>query len=150
MGWKIPERAIIKGLEKTIKNTGLLGRWQELGHSPRVICDIAHNSDGIAETIQQLRSQEYDQLHLVLGFVRDKSLENILPLFPKEASYYFCSPKIERGLDVHELQMKAGQYGLTGGTYQSVRKAYNEARNSASIKDLVYIGGSAFVVAEVL
>ena len=134
----------------TVKNTGLMGRWQQLKQSPSVICDIAHNTEGIKEIIEQLKQQTYVELYMVLGFVNDKNLNKVLPLFPKEARYYFCSPNIERGLDVEELHRMARQFGLNGETFNSVDKAYKKALKRATGDDLIYVGGSAFVVAEVV
>jgi dihydrofolate synthase/folylpolyglutamate synthase len=150
LGWEIHKEDIKRGLNKTVKNTGLLGRWQLLKQSPLVICDIAHNAEGVKEIVIQLENHIYDELHMVLGFVNDKKLDKVLSLFPKEAHYYFCRPNIERGLDAFELQEMAEQFGLKGETYNSVKKAYKGALKSASKNDLVYVGGSAFVVAEIL
>jgi dihydrofolate synthase / folylpolyglutamate synthase len=148
--WNVSEEHIRKGLLNVVANTGLLGRWQLLGLNPKVICDTAHNREGLSLAMVQLQGETYDKLHIVLGVVNDKQLERILPLFPKQASYYFCEPNIPRALKTELLQKKAAEFGLDGRSFSSVRKAYKEAVKSASAKDLVYVGGSTFVVAEIL
>lgn len=149
-GFIVPETAIEKGLKKVVSNTGILGRWQELQHSPRVICDMAHNREGLKTVIGHLESLQYDRLHMVIGLVNDKELEDILPLLPKTASYYFCKPDVERGLDVEIFQREGGKFGLKGSSYDSVQEAYKAALNEANMNDFIYVGGSTFVVAEVL
>ncbi|WP_024479222.1 bifunctional folylpolyglutamate synthase/dihydrofolate synthase [Cellulophaga baltica] len=148
--FKVSKEAIKKGLLNVVVNTGLLGRWQTLSEHPRVVCDTAHNTDGLKIVIQQLLKQEYDQLHVVLGFVKDKDLALILPLFPKNARYYFCAPKINRGLDEIILKNTAEAHQLIGESYSSVNKALESALSAASKRDFVYVGGSTFVVAEIL
>lgn len=149
-GWNLSEENCRKGLLNTIKNTGLMGRWQLLQERPKVICDTAHNKEGLQLVLSQLKNEAYGQLHIVLGVVDDKDLENVLPLFPKEATYYFCKPAVPRGLSVKVLEEKASQYGLFGEVYLSVKMAYKDALLSAANEDVVYVGGSTFVVAEVL
>lgn len=146
----VSETAIKQGFLKVIANTGMLGRWQQLGSHPTVICDTAHNAHGLTLVLPQLQKQKFDLLHIVFGVVNDKNLEEILPLFPKYALYYFCKPNNSRGLDAQILQEKAEAFGLKGETYLSVSNAYQNARKNASPSDLIYIGGSTFVVAEIL
>ncbi len=149
-GWNISEQNIQNGLLKTIKNTGLLGRWQTLRDNPKVICDTAHNKEGLQLVLEQVSTETIAHLHIVLGVVSDKDLASVLPLFPKNATYYFCKPNIPRGLDASILTTQARIFGLVGEEYISVKKAYLAAVESASEKDLIYVGGSTFVVAEVL
>lgn len=149
-GWNISEDNIRKGLLNTVKNTGLMGRWQILRESPKVICDTAHNKDGLQLVLKQLAAQEYKQLHIVLGVVSDKDLSLVLPLFPKGAIYYFCKPNIPRGLDASVLLSEARVFGLVGVAYISVKNAYLAALKASSTGDLIFIGGSTFVVAEVV
>jgi dihydrofolate synthase/folylpolyglutamate synthase len=146
----IPKDAIERGFLNVIQNTHLKGRWQQLGENPKIICDTAHNAHGLKIVLNQLLHESFDQLHIVLGVVNDKNLEEILPLFPKNAIYYFCKPDIPRGLDVKILKEKAAQYNLAGETYHSVSNAYQTAQEKASPKDFIYVGGSTFVVAEIL
>ena len=149
-GWNISEENIQKGLMNTVKNTGLMGRWQILGQAPKVICDTAHNREGLQIVLDQLASEDFQNLHIVLGVVSDKDLASILPLFPKDAIYYFCRPNIPRGLDASLLLSRARGFGLIGQEYISVSKAYEAALKAALPQDLVFVGGSTFVVAEVL
>ncbi|MGK0386826.1 MAG: dihydrofolate synthase/folylpolyglutamate synthase [Patiriisocius sp.] len=149
-GWRISEDNIQKGLQNVVKNTGLLGRWQQLKNRPLVIADTAHNREGLAFTMAQLSEINCDKLHLVIGVVSDKDLDRILPIFPKNAIYYFCQPEILRAMDVFLLQQKAAEYELEGAAFSSVKIAYQAALDTASINDVIYIGGSTFVVAEVV
>lgn len=149
-GFKIHPKNIESGLLKVVKNTGLLGRWQQLGESPKVICDTAHNKNGLEMVLNQIKKEKFEQLHIVLGVVNDKDLNEVLPLFPKNAIYYFCKPNIPRGLDAAELEAKSQLFELNGKTYPSVSEAYQQALQNAAPTDFIYIGGSTFVVAEIL
>ncbi|WP_378184350.1 bifunctional folylpolyglutamate synthase/dihydrofolate synthase [Aquimarina sp. SS2-1] len=149
-GWEITQTNIQNGLRKVVINTGLLGRWQIIQEEPKVICDTAHNEDGLRSVMKQLSNQNYVDLHIVLGVVNDKDLKNILPLFPTEAIYYFAKPEIARGLDQEILKQEALKFNLKGFCYSSVKIAYQTALEAASKRDLVYVGGSTFVVAEII
>ncbi|MFD2564905.1 bifunctional folylpolyglutamate synthase/dihydrofolate synthase [Aquimarina rubra] len=149
-GWNINKKNIKSGLSRVVNNTGLLGRWQILQKSPKVICDTAHNEDGLRLVLKQLLNEEYDKLHIVLGVVNDKDLKKILPLFPTNGTYYFAKPEIARGLDEKILKKEALKFNLNGECYNSVKMAYKVALQSANNKDLVYVGGSTFVVAEII
>ncbi len=149
-GWKILEENILNGLLNTFKNTGFIGRWQVLREIPKVICDTGHNKEGLQLVMEQLKKENYKNLHIVLGMVKDKDLASVLPLFPQNATYYFCKPNIPRGLDASLLLTQARVFGLIGEEYISVGKAYAEALAAAENDDLVFVGGSTFVVAEVL
>ncbi|MEO8255238.1 MAG: bifunctional folylpolyglutamate synthase/dihydrofolate synthase, partial [Flavobacterium sp.] len=140
--------SIKSGLLHVVKNTGLLGRWQQLDQNPKIICDTAHNKNGLEIVLKQIQKETFDHLHIVLGVVNDKELDEVLPLFPKNATYYFCKPNIPRGLDAVLLQEKAFQFSLIGNTYESVEIAYNKAQINSAPTDFIYIGGSTFVVAE--
>ena len=148
--WKISNKNIEEGLLNIVKNTGLKGRWQTLSESPKIVCDTGHNHHGISIVIQQIAQQKYKKLHIVLGFVKEKDIDNILPLFPKNAIYYFCSPNIPRGLDANILKEKASLFDLQGNCYSSVNEALNYAKKQATTEDMIFIGGSTFVVAEVV
>lgn len=148
--FKISEKNIKNGLLKIIDNTSLQGRWQQLLKNPKVICDTAHNAHGLTIVLNQIQKEEFEELHIVLGVVNDKNLNEILPLFPKKAKYYFCKPNIPRGLDAEILQQKAKDFQLKGKVYISVSNAYEDAIRKANKNDFIYIGGSTFVVAEVL
>ncbi|RXP52649.1 bifunctional folylpolyglutamate synthase/dihydrofolate synthase [Lutibacter sp. HS1-25] len=149
-GYSISEENCKQGLKNVVKNTGLLGRWQLLNNTPKVICDTGHNKEGLKYVFEQLKQEVYENLHFVFGVVNDKDLNSILPLFPKNAHYYFCKPNIPRGLATQILQQKSEEFDLKGNTYSSVQEAYKEALKSASEKDFIFIGGSTFVVAEVV
>lgn len=149
-GFKTEEKHLRAGLKNVIKNTGLMGRWQVLQKEPMVICDTAHNLEGLSLVLKQIYKQEFDVLHIVLGFVKDKNLDTILSLFPKDAYYYFCRPRIPRGLHQSSLEVKANEYGLKGKAYSSVNKALIAAKSAATKADFIYVGGSNFVVAEVV
>ena len=146
----ISEIFIKNGFLNVIKNTHLQGRWQQLGENPKVICDTAHNAHGLRIIINQLKKEKYDQLHIVLGLVNDKNLDEILPLFPRNAIFYFCKPNNFRGLDEAILKEKAAEFNLIGQTYISVSNAYQAATENANANDFIYVGGSTFVVAEIL
>ncbi len=148
--FKVSEDHIVKGFRNVVKNTGLQGRWQQLQSHPKVICDTAHNAHGLEIVMQQVKKEHYNQLHIVLGVVNDKDLKEILPLFPKEAFYYFCKPNIPRGLDAEILKAEAEKHQLEGAVFNSVSKAYQTALEKAGANDFVYVGGSTFVVAEIL
>ncbi len=149
-GWKVSEKVIRSGLKNVVANTGLLGRWQQLREHPKVICDTAHNKEGLVIVMDQLKSETFNNLHIVLGMVSDKDFKVILPLFPKEAHYYFCAPDLPRAMEAELLQERAKEFGLLGKVYPSVKKAYKAALKKAKQDDLIYVGGSTFVVAEVL
>lgn len=146
----ISEDNIRDGFLKVIETTGIQGRWQQIHSEPKVICDTAHNKHGLEIVLNQVQKEQFDSLHFVLGVVNDKDLGEILPLFPKKAHYYFSRPDIPRGLDAGVLQAKAEEFGLTGKVYPSIPEAYRQALESASKTDFIYVGGSTFVVAEIL
>ena len=130
--------------------TGLLGRWQILKNNPKVICDTAHNAEGLTIVMHQLQKENYKNLHIVLGMVSDKKIDSIINLFPKNAKYYFSKPNIPRGMEAEVLKDKFSDFGRKGMVYATVSKAYEAALSKASDDDVVYIGGSTFVVAEII
>ncbi len=146
--FKISTEQLQEGLLHVVKNTGLQGRWQQLGENPKIICDTAHNKHGLLVVMNQLQNEKYENLHIVLGVVNDKDLDSILPLFPKEAQYYFCHPNSSRALPAEILQSEAKKHDLVGEKYDSVAIAFAEAKKNASENDFIYVGGSTFVVAE--
>ncbi|MBU2949544.1 bifunctional folylpolyglutamate synthase/dihydrofolate synthase [Tamlana agarivorans] len=149
-GFDVSEDSLIKGLLNVVKNTGLLGRWQVLSHNPKVVCDTGHNESGLKDVMNQLSKEVFDDLHLVFGVVNDKDLSTIVDLLPKKATYYFCKPDIPRGLDSKELKGALSVFGLVGEAYASVNEAYESALNRAKPNDFIYVGGSTFVVAEII
>ncbi|NQU86154.1 MAG: bifunctional folylpolyglutamate synthase/dihydrofolate synthase [Mariniphaga sp.] len=148
--WCITDRDIYKGLDEVIQITGILGRWQRIGYNPLIICDTGHNEDGIRAIVDQLEQTAYKNLHLIFGTVSDKNLQGILSILPIEAIYYFTRADIPRALDEKVLQNQALEYGLTGKSYSNVTDAFEAAKKAAGKDDLIFIGGSTFVVAEVL
>ena len=149
-GMKIEDSAVYKGFSTAKETTGLLGRWTILNETPLTICDIAHNKAGLENVISQIEKTSYEHLHIVFGMVNDKEIGEILDLLPKKAIYYFCKPNVPRGLDVNELQLAAKKSNLIGYSYPSVEAAIASATEEASPTDLIYIGGSTFVVAEAI
>jgi dihydrofolate synthase / folylpolyglutamate synthase len=149
-GFAITKEHVLDGIADVIRQTKLKGRWQVLARNPLTIADIGHNKDGIALILKQIERTPQDHLHFVLGMVNDKDIENILSMLPKNATYYFCRPDIPRGLDVKILADRAKQAGLNGNSFDSVSLAYSAAKQKAGKKDLIFVGGSTFVVAEVV
>ncbi|WP_316830222.1 folylpolyglutamate synthase/dihydrofolate synthase family protein [Pedobacter aquatilis] len=147
---KIVKHAVYEGLKKVKKLTGLQGRWQTLSKNPLVICDTGHNEAGITEVIKNIGQTPFDKLHMVFGMVKDKDITRVLSLLPKNAVYYFCKPDLERGLEAIELQQQAATFNLKGETFNSVAEAKAAALKNAAANDLIFIGGSTFVVAEAL
>ncbi|MBC3759504.1 bifunctional folylpolyglutamate synthase/dihydrofolate synthase [Hyunsoonleella sp. SJ7] len=149
-GFVISEEHIKKGLLNVVKNTGLLGRWQVISEAPKVVCDTGHNREGLGYVMHQVLNQIFDQLHIVFGVVNDKDLASIVDLLPQEAIYYFCKPDMPRGKDAEELRNELSKYGINGTSYKSVNEAYQSALKDASRKDFIFVGGSTFVVAEII
>jgi len=149
-GYKISKQNLKQGLLQVVNNTGLLGRWQILNESPKVVCDTGHNREGLTYVMQQLLNETFELLHIVFGVVNDKNLVSIVDLLPKKATYYFCKPDIPRGLDANELKQKLFDYNIMGTSYNSVNEAYKSAFKNASNNDFIFIGGSTFVVAEII
>lgn len=149
-GWAISTTNISEGLMHVVRNTHLQGRWQTLSEHPTIVCDTGHNIGGLTYVVEQLKKQQYTHLHIVLGFVKEKDVNAVLALFPREATYYFCSPHIARGLDVTTLHQIATSKGLQGEAYPSVAEALAAAKANATTTDFIFVGGSTFVVAEVL
>jgi dihydrofolate synthase/folylpolyglutamate synthase len=149
-GYRISEDNIRSGIQKVKELTGILGRWEVLNQKPFAVADTAHNKDGLSLVIEQIHRQKFRKLHIVLGLVNDKDVVSILKMFPKDATYYFCQANIPRALDGIELKNIAGSNALTGEVYLSVKEAYDAALLSAAPEDMVFVGGSTFVVAEVL
>jgi len=141
---------ILMGLAKVQENTGLLGRWQILNSNPFTMCDTAHNLEGIREVLEQIKNTAYRKLHIVLGMVEGKDEVSILNMFPREAEYYFVQANIPRALSAKKLAAAARSIGLRGEVMEGVQEAYLEAQANAGPDDMIFIGGSTFVVAEVL
>jgi dihydrofolate synthase/folylpolyglutamate synthase len=141
---------LIKGIKNTVANTGLKGRWQILGHKPFMVCDTGHNKEGLEYVLRQINNIPKTGLHIIIGFVSDKDIRSILPLFPDDATYYFTRASVQRALDEKILKSKANESGLHGNSYPDVKMALKAARKKASKSDMIFIGGSTFIVAEVV
>jgi dihydrofolate synthase/folylpolyglutamate synthase len=139
----------VNGIANVINNTGLMGRWQVLSDSPLTVCDTGHNREGLEYVVRQIMLTPKKRLHMVIGFVNDKDLSLVLPLLPRDALYYFTKASVPRALDEKVLKAEAGKYGLNGASYETVADAFEAARASADADDMIFIGGSTFVVAEV-
>jgi dihydrofolate synthase/folylpolyglutamate synthase len=149
-GFNITDEHITTALSQVKTLTGLHGRWEVLNRQPLTICDTGHNPEGIQEVLKNIASVTYKHLHFVIGMVNDKDSSKVLTMLPKNATYYFCKPDIPRGLEAESLKQKAESFGLQGETYASVKIALQTAQENAGDNDLVFIGGSTFVVAEVV
>ena len=150
LNWKISESGIREGFASVVGSTGITGRWQTIGHNPRSICDTAHNPDGIAAVISQIMQVPWKRLHMVWGMVNDKDLDSVLPLLPAEAIYYFTRSSVPRSMDATELSERAAGHGLTGTAFPNVEEAYRTAQKEAGVDDMIFTGGSTFVVADLL
>lgn len=149
-GWSIPDRAVTAGAANVKTNTGLRGRWELISDVPRTIADVGHNAEGVAMAAGMLAAESYRLLHMVWGMAADKDADEILALLPKDAVYYWCKPDVPRGKDAELLREEAEKFRLSGKAYPSVAAAYAAARNAADEGDLVFVGGSIFVVGEVV
>jgi dihydrofolate synthase/folylpolyglutamate synthase len=149
MGWKLTANKVMKALSQIKKNNGLMGRWECIQDRPRVILDVAHNEHGVHALLEQLASLTYQQLHIVTGMVKDKDVQSVLKLLPKNALYYFTQSHIPRALPVHELADQAAVIGLNGQSFEDVNLALKEAIKNANHQDLILVIGSIFLVAEV-
>jgi dihydrofolate synthase / folylpolyglutamate synthase len=146
--WGLTATGLVEGLSNVIHLTGLKGRWQKLGENPFIVCDTGHNIDGMREVVKQIKAQSFQKLHIVFGVVKDKDVQAVLSVLPKDAFYYFCEAKIPRAMDAVQLEMLARSKGLQGTVIKDVNAALTEARRQATKDDMIFIGGSTFVVAE--
>ena len=149
-GFKITWNHLTTALKQVKHLTGLMGRWQILSEKPLIVCDTGHNEDGIHQVVKTIESTPYRRLHIVLGMVKDKDIKKVLQLLPKNAIYYFCSPDVERGKPAAELAQEARTLGLSGQSYTSVKKAFTASKEKAEPDDFIFVGGSTFVVAEII
>ncbi len=149
-GFGISRDHFLRGVAAVVENTGLMGRWQILSRSPLTVCDTGHNREGLEYVMRQVRATARGKLHMVIGFVNDKDLGSVLPLFPKNAVYYFTRASVTRALDEKMLMTAAEGFGLRGTAYPTVPEAINAARTVAAADDMIFIGGSTFVVGDAL
>ncbi|MBB6274801.1 dihydrofolate synthase/folylpolyglutamate synthase [Pedobacter cryoconitis] len=149
-GFNISDEAVYSGLANTVQITGLQGRWQTIGENPLIICDTGHNIAGIQEVLENINATPHHNLHVVIGMLSDKDITSVLELLPVHAKYYFCQPELERAMPADELAAKAAKFMLQGPVFETVTLALNAARENAEADDLIFVGGSTFVVAEAL
>lgn len=149
-GYNISEESIRKGFESVCEMTGLMGRWQKIGSHPTIICDTGHNIGGITYIVDQLSRQTYQKLHIIIGMVNDKDITGVLSLLPHNAAYYFTRASVKRALPENELMEIASQIGLKGHSYPNVSAALHAAKDSAAPEDFIFVGGSSFIVADLL
>lgn len=148
--YNITNEDIKNGFANVCETTGLMGRWQTLNDKPKVICDTGHNIGGFEYISKQLTAQKYETLRIVMGMVNDKDINGVLEMLPKNATYYFTQASVKRALDYNEIKRLASLHGLDGTAYPTVIEAYRKALHDSSKDDLIYIGGSSFVVADLL
>ena len=149
-GYNIKDKHVHEGIAKVGSLTGLMGRWQRLGNEPLAICDTGHNIGGMQYIVGQLASTPHERLHFVIGMVNDKDIDSVLGILPKDAEYYFTQASVQRALAAESLAIKAGKVGLKGVVITDVKEAYRKARQNATKDDLIFVGGSTFVVADLL
>ncbi|WP_242085482.1 bifunctional folylpolyglutamate synthase/dihydrofolate synthase [Aestuariivivens sediminis] len=149
-GLKVSDSNLKEGLKNVVRNTSLLGRWHVLKKRPKVVCDTGHNREGLIYVMRQIKDESFERLHIVFGVVNDKDIGTLVDILPKEAIYYFCKPNIPRGKEAMTLKFDLADYGIFGEAYNSVSEAYKEALSKASSKDFIFVGGSTFVVGEII
>ena len=149
-GYSLTEEDIRHGFAHVSQLTGLMGRWQRLNEHPLLICDTGHNVGGISYIVDQLKQQTFEHLHIVMGMVNDKDVSGVLAMMPHNATYYFTKASVKRALNEEELQNLAQKYGLTGNCYPNVADATSAALKNATPNDLIFVGGSSFIVADLL
>jgi dihydrofolate synthase/folylpolyglutamate synthase len=147
-GWEIKQEYVEKGFQSVSANTGIRGRWEVVGENPRMVCDTGHNEAGIRSIVNQILNTPWKDLHIVVGFVNDKDLDNILKMLPEKARYYFTRSSVPRSLDHDQLKKKASEYKLAGDSFENVKSAVEAAKKAANAEDMIFIGGSSFVVAD--
>ena len=150
IGLAIQPENIIEGFKHVCELTGLRGRWEKIDETPITICDTGHNINGLEYIVKQLQQQKYEKLHIVFGMVNDKDIEGVLSIIPKDATYYFCQASVKRAMPSQQLKTLAEAHELKGNTFANVLDAYNSARQNASQNDFIYIGGSSFIVADLI
>ena len=150
MNYVIPDKAVYQGFRNVTKLTGLQGRWQRINDIPKVICDTGHNIGGIQYIVRQLNSEKYRTLRIVIGMVNDKDINGVLSILPQDAIYYFTQASIPRALPAQEMMQKGLAHGLIGTHFPTVKEAYKKAINDSDPSDLIFVGGSTFIVADLL
>ena len=149
-GYHITDEHVRQGFAHVCELTGLMGRWQRIGSNPSIYCDTGHNVGGIQYIVEQLKAQTYDTLHIVMGMVNDKDISGVLAMLPKDATYYFTQASVQRALPAEKVQELAQKFGLQGHTYPTVATALEAAKQNARPTDFIFVGGSSFIVADLL
>ena len=149
-GFAITKKSLRKGFADVCSLTGFMGRWQKIQDNPRVVCDAGHNIGGIRYITEQLERVDCRQLRIVFGMVNDKDITSVLKMMPKNATYYFTQASIKRAMPAGNLRNLAKEYGLTGNSYPSVAEALQAAKNDSKNEDFIFVGGSCFIVADLL
>lgn len=150
LGYRISDESVYEAFAHVTRLTGLMGRWQQLKSSPRLICDTGHNTGGIQYIVRQLQNEQYNTLRIVIGMVNDKDISGVLSMLPKDAVYYFTRASIPRALPQDQLEALALKAGLSGKSYPSVQQAVESAQKESRPDDLIFVGGSTFIVADLL
>lgn len=150
LGFRLTDSDLRNGFLQVTERTGLKGRWQEISSSPKIVCDTGHNEAGISEIVKQIEKERFGTLRIVFGMVSDKDISSVLALLPQNAVYYFTKAQIPRALSEVDLKQQAEKYKLKGESFSSVKQAFNQAKKDASPDDLIFVGGSNFVVAEII
>jgi dihydrofolate synthase/folylpolyglutamate synthase len=148
--FRLSGKNILDGINNVVSNTGLAGRWQVIGRDPLVVCDTGHNLEGLQYVLGQIARIKRKRVHFVIGFVNDKDLAPVLPLFPEDAYYYFTKASVPRALNEEILKEKASAFGLQGASFSDVASAMRSARRNAGAGDLIFVGGSTFIVADAI
>lgn len=148
--YKINDKHFIDGIRKVVENTNFAGRWQKLSEEPLIICDTGHNREGLESVVDQLGRIQRKKLHIILGFVNDKDVDSVLALFPRDATYYFAKASVARAMNEKILREKAIQHSLKGEDYESVHDAICQVLKNSTYEDLIFIGGSTFIVADAI
>ena len=150
IGYNITEDNIRAGFAHVCETTGLMGRWQKLEERPKVICDTGHNIGGMQYIAEQLATMHYDKLHIIIGMVNDKDINGVISLLPPDATYYFTQASVKRALPAEEVMKIGNSHGLHGAAYPSVKDALEAAKRNASENDLIFVGGSTFIVSDLI
>ncbi|MGI6073165.1 MAG: bifunctional folylpolyglutamate synthase/dihydrofolate synthase [Fermentimonas sp.] len=150
IGFNIPDEAVYTGFAEVTEITGLMGRWQQLGQNPNIICDIAHNAHGIKYVVEQIKQQNYKSLHIIFGMANDKDVDSVMKLLPHNATYYLTRASVDRAMDEHTLANHAESHNLNYSCYSNVDEAIDTATKNADKDDLIFIGGSSFIVSDAL
>ena len=150
IGYKVNENNVREGFKNVCELTGLMGRWQKLEEKPTIICDTGHNIGGMKYITEQLSNMKYDKLHIVIGMVNDKDINGVMSLLPPNAQYYFTQASVKRALPANEIKNIGNNHGLKGNAYSNVNEALEAAKASASPNDLIFVGGSTFIVSDLI